>query len=211
LDLKKLEKEFENALLEFDRIKAEKIFRSFDNDRDKIDFINSVVVAALKNIGDGWESGKFALSQIYMSGKICEELVESLKFGPVIKRKNKMKTAIATLEDHHKLGKRMVMSVLNSYGYNVIDYGHGVTVDELKNLVVKDEIDILMISVLMLPSALKIKDLTDILKKERPATKVVVGGAPFTLDEGLWKRVGANFYGKSAADAVEILKKIAGC
>ena len=31
---------------------------------------------ALERIGDGWEEGQLSLSQVYMSGVICEEMIE---------------------------------------------------------------------------------------------------------------------------------------
>lgn len=36
------------------------------------------MVPALDRIGTGWENGTIALSQVYMSGRICEEVVDDL-------------------------------------------------------------------------------------------------------------------------------------
>lgn len=37
-----------------------------------------LVTATLKRIGDGWEEGKVALSQVYLSGIICEEVIDKI-------------------------------------------------------------------------------------------------------------------------------------
>ena len=43
--------------------------------------MEKLVVPALERIGAGWEQGRVALSQVYMSGRICEELVDTLLIG----------------------------------------------------------------------------------------------------------------------------------
>jgi methanogenic corrinoid protein MtbC1 len=40
--------------------------------------------------------------------------------------------------------------------------------------------------------------------------KVVVGGAPFRLDDQLWKEVGADAMGREASEALDIIAKMMG-
>jgi methanogenic corrinoid protein MtbC1 len=85
---------------------------------------------------------------------------------------------IAVLEDYHLLGKRIVYSILRASGFAVRDYGRR-TVEELVRLVQADEIEIPLISTLMLPSALRVKELRKQLSAADLPFKIVVGGAPF--------------------------------
>ena len=59
---------------------------------------------------------------------------------------------------------------------------------------------VLCISVLMMPSALRLKN---VLPKLNPDIKVLVGGAPFRFDPQMYKEIGAHAMGKSATEAVE--------
>ncbi|HIE29714.1 TPA: hypothetical protein EYP66_20790 [Candidatus Poribacteria bacterium] len=118
--------------------------------------------------------------------------------------------AIAVLEDYHLLGKRLVCTVLRSAGFDLLDYGHGITVDELVKRSIEDGIQILLISTLMLKSALRVKDATVKLHEAGADIKVVVGGAPFLLDHKLWQDVGADAMGRSASEAVEVIKQVMG-
>jgi trimethylamine corrinoid protein len=59
----------------------------------------------------------------------------------------------------------------------------------------------------MLPSALRIKEVTARLRAAGRETKVVVGGAPFRFDSGLVGEVGADAMGESAADAVALVRR----
>ena len=80
-------------------------------------------------------------------------------------------------------------------------------VDELADRVAADGVRILLISVLMLPSALKIKALRAALDVRGVSVKLAVGGAPFLFDPELWREVGADATGRGAADAVAIVRR----
>jgi trimethylamine corrinoid protein len=110
--------------------------------------------------------------------------------------------AIGVLQDHHALGKRLVKSALHSAGYRPLDYGQGLTGPELADLAVRDEIDLLLISCLMLNSAVRVEEVLAGLRRAGSPAAVVVGGAPFRLDPGLWKEVGAQAMGVNCTDAV---------
>ncbi|MCG8018737.1 MAG: cobalamin B12-binding domain-containing protein, partial [Candidatus Thiodiazotropha sp. 'RUGA'] len=68
-----------------------------------------------------------------------------------------------------------------------------------------DKIRVLLVSVLMLPSALRILDLRSALNTESLDVKILVGGAPFLFDSQLWENVGADAMGATASDAVQIV------
>ncbi len=198
--------EFEMSLLSMDKIKAEEILQKAMINRSPIEVAGKLVTITLQKIGDAWEEGRVALSQIYMSGLMCEELIEKYipKGSPV--RISQPKMAIAVFEDYHLLGKRIVASTLRSAGYELTDLGGGLSVDDLVELVKREKYQILLLSVLMLNSAMHIKDLREKLKDNN--VKIIVGGAPFRFDEELWIEVGADGYGKDSSEAIEIVRKM---
>ena len=202
--------EMESALLAVDRVRAGKIVRNSCTPGSPFLCLESLIVPALEGVGRRWEAGDAALSQVYMSGRICEEIVDSMLPPGDSRRVNQPQMAIAVLEDHHTLGKRIVVSVLRAGGFEVTDYGHGVTVDDLVSKVTRDKVKILLISTLMLPAALRAKEAIAQIKKALPGTKVIVGGAPFNFDPGLWKEIGADAMGRSASDTLELVKTMAG-
>jgi methanogenic corrinoid protein MtbC1 len=115
--------------------------------------------------------------------------------------------AIAALQDHHLLGKRIVYSVLRASGFDLLDYGR-MDVDDLVQRVRQDGVEVLVISVLMLPAALRVKEVRTSLQASGPEVKIVVGGAPFRLDDQLWKEVGADAMGRHASEAVKIITQM---
>lgn len=197
----------EHALLTLDREHAEVIFDEIIRLGSPIEMIGEVVSMTLDRVGVAWEDGRLALSQVYMSGLICEELIGKKMVWQKSEKINHPKMGIAVFEDYHMLGKRIVYSSLVSRGFELIDLGGGLSIDKLVEIVDKEKIRILLLSVLMLPSALHIKDLKK--KLDGKDVKIIVGGAPFRFDSNLWKEVGADAYGSNPAQAIHIISQIA--
>lgn len=198
---------FREALETLDRVKADAIFQTLLQDRSPIQAVEEVVVPALEQIGAAWNDGTLALSQVYMSGRFCEELVDRTLPPSDPDRKHQPRSAIVVLNDYHDLGKRIVYSVMRASGFEVFDYGR-MDVDALVERVVADRIRVLMISVLMLPSALKVKQVCARLRAMNADVRVIVGGAPFIFDKELCKEVGADAMGSTAAEAIQIVESI---
>ncbi len=197
---------FYDALLSGDRIALSSIYATAKSQLNINEFIEQVIVESLEKMGMGWEQGTIALSQVYMAGRMCEELVETVMPTGDLNRKKKPRLAISVLNDYHMLGKRIVYSVLRANGYEIMDYGRQ-EVDGLIDKIKTDDLDILYLSVLMLPSALLVKELIEQITQKGLRTKIFVGGAPFRFDETLWKEVGAHGMGKTASDALTLLKQ----
>jgi methanogenic corrinoid protein MtbC1 len=200
------------ALLDTDREAARRVMesacRSAGGPGEALD---RLVTPVLERIGNLWETGELALAQVYMSGRICEELIETvLPSGSGEGSGREARVAIGVLEDHHALGKRMVLSVLRAGGIPVRDYGCGLRVEDLIERSRAESTQVLLVSALMLRSALRIKDLVAGLRAAGLPTKVVAGGAPFVLDRSLAEEVGADAVGYSASDAVAIVRRLAG-
>jgi methanogenic corrinoid protein MtbC1 len=204
--MEELIKPFRESLESLDRVRAEALFRQALTSLTPIAAVEQVVVPALEQIGAAWEAGGVALSQVYMSGRICEELVEGALPPSDPDRKHQPRSAIVVLSDYHMLGKRIVYSVMRASGYELFDYGR-MDVDELVQRAQADQLRVLLISVLMLPSALKVREVCERLKAAGAQVKVAVGGAPFLFDAELWREVGADAMGRSAADAIAIVQR----
>lgn len=198
---------FEKALIDYNKIEVNRILAHFLAEKNGIDFIDEYIVKSLNSIGDKWERGEVALSQVYMSSRLCEEIAISILAEKNFSIKSAQPIAIVTLEDYHTLGKKIVSAVVRSSGFELIDYGSISEPEEIIKRVTEDGIKILMISVLMYHSALKIKKVSQMLHEKDTSIKILVGGAPFLMDSTLWKEVGADEMGQSAADNITIINR----
>lgn len=199
-----LVRQFRQALESLDRVEAEAVFKTALGQLPPVQAVEQLIVPALAQIGQAWDTGDLALSQVYMSGRFCEALVEKVLPASDPDRKHQPRSAIVVLSDHHMLGQRIVYSVMRASGFELFNYGC-MEGPELITRAITDRLDVLMISVLMLPSALKIGPVCARLKAQNPGLRVVVGGAPFMFDSHLWREVGADAMGRTASDAVSIV------
>ncbi|HIE02187.1 MAG TPA: cobalamin-binding protein [Thiotrichaceae bacterium] len=196
---------FENALLSLNKIAAKKLISEIAQAEGAMQCVEKIVVPVMERIGSKWEEGNVALSQLYMSGRICEEIVDTILPSVDPARKREPNMAIVVFNDYHFLGKRIVYTMLRASGFELLDYAQSTDIEALAVRVKEDNVKLLLVSVLMLNSALRIKSLIERIKLTSPETKVVVGGAPFRFDQELWQEIGADAMGKNASEAVNIV------
>lgn len=208
-DLQRLRFSFEQAILALDRVGARRIATASTASWSAFDVADELVTPVLARLGTGWDEGRVALSQIYIGARICEELLDAALPGAHPDRRSRPRMAVAVLEDHHTLGKRIVYAALRAAGYDLTDYGHA-TVAELAAKAAADGIEILLVSTLMLSSALKVVDLRTRLADAGSRARIVVGGAPYLFDDHLWLEVGADATARSAAGVIPVVRKLAG-
>ncbi|MCF7936305.1 MAG: B12-binding domain-containing protein [Synergistales bacterium] len=200
---------FREALLAMERDHAHMLAESGFDTSNPLEFIETVMVPALESIGQGWEQGTVSLSQVYMSGRICETIIDNLLPSGSVPARPHPPMALAVLEDFHMLGKRLVGSVLKANRFDPFDYGQ-IQTEDLVSRVLRDRIEILLLSTLMLPSALQVKEVLRLLTEEEWKGSVIVGGAPFRFDDQLWREVGADATAHRASDVPGILSRFEG-
>lgn len=201
--------EFETALIDMDRDRARRIFMLGVESDGPIPLLENLVSPVLDHIGSLWESGRLALSQVYLAGRICEDFALTVLPAGSHERHRDPSIALAVFEDYHTLGKRMVHAVLRAEGYAVSDWGQVDRATALE-LLRAEGVEILLLSCLMLSSALRIAQLHDAIESEGLAIKLVVGGAPFRLDPDLWREVGADAMGSTASQVTDLVKSFTG-
>ncbi|MFH1463479.1 MAG: cobalamin-dependent protein [Pseudomonadota bacterium] len=196
----------EDALLRLDRAAVGALLRELSGPTalSRIALADEVIAPALLSIGEAWDTGEAALSQVYMAGRLIEAALEE-HLPPAPPRPGAPRIGVGVLEDHHALGKRIVCAVLSSGGYDVRDLGSGLTAERLVDRAVEEGVDLLMVSVLMLNRALHVAEVRrQLTARGLTGITLAVGGAPFIHDPDLSRLVGADHAGRSAADALRI-------
>ncbi len=163
-----------------------------------LEVIDNYLIPALNKVGDNYEKGKIFLPQLIASAdcaKLCfEEVKKSL---PVGEESDKGKIALATVKgDVHDIGKNIVKTVLENYGFKVIDLGKNVSPESVVENVEKYNIKLCGLSALMTTTVENMKETIRLLKEKCPYCKVMVGGAVLTEDYA--NQIGADKYCKDA-------------
>ncbi|MCU7835258.1 MAG: cobalamin-dependent protein [gamma proteobacterium symbiont of Taylorina sp.] len=198
------------ALLSLDRIKAKLILEDLITTTAPTEVVDSIMIPVLESIGSGWEDGRVALTQVYAAGQFCEQWLDTAFEDKLFVKKESPKLAIAVLEDFHSLGKRIVYSIVKGGGYQIQDFGAGISVDKLANKVIEEDIDILLVSALMLPSVLRINNLRQALEQSGKKIKIIAGGAPFRFDAILKEEIMADAVANNASEVIGIIEHLSG-
>ena len=210
LELAEAAARMESALREVDRAGALALAEQSANDLGAVTTFELVVAPALERIGEGWERGQVSLAQVYMAGRITEQLAQVLLPQGTRPTTGGPRLGMGVLVDHHVLGKRIVLATLRAAGSAVTDLGHGLAPESLAARAAEERLDVLLVSTLMLGSALQVRRLVEALRATGSTARVGVGGAPFRLDPELWKSVGADGFSPAASGAPGLVARLAG-
>jgi 5-methyltetrahydrofolate--homocysteine methyltransferase len=110
--------------------------------------------------------------------------------------------------DLHDIGKNLVKALLQAYGFKVIDLGVDVTVKEFVNTAEKENANIIASSTLITTSLPYQRQMIQLLQDSGRREKffIILGGGPVTPK---WATdIGADGYGNSAQDAVELCREL---
>ena len=171
-----------------------------------LEIINSEIVPALEKVGSLFESGKYFLPQLLMAADTASAAFEYLRSELAksgVKGATKGPIVIATVKgDIHDIGKNIVRSLLENYGFEVIDLGRDVSPDVIVETVLKTRCRLVGLSALMTTTVGAMAETIAALKLADSEVKTFVGGA--VLTEEFSKEIGATWYAKDAMASVRI-------
>ena len=166
--------------------------------------VEKEIIPALDTVGKDYESGRIFLPQLIKSAEAAKAAFEVLR-AELIKasgdtQKGK-KIVIATVHgDIHDIGKNIVKVILENYNFDVTDLGKDVPPRQVIAAVKETGAKLVGLSALMTTTVASMRETIELLRRECPGVKVIVGGA--VLTEGLAAYAGADRYAKDAMETV---------
>ncbi len=202
---------FYAALRSADSRQAQEVVRSaLSQGISREEVLDRLVVPSLDSLGRGWDEGTVSLTQLYMGGRIAEDVVDRLLTPPATPPIPWGRVLIGTLSDSHGMGQRVVSHYLATAGAQVVSLGIGVKPETFTQRAKAERFDVIAVSVLMYRSALLVKELRQHLSREGVTTPVLVGGAPFNMDRTLWQEVNASAMGSNPAEGIAVTRRLMG-
>ena len=175
--------------------------------QDEYYVLDEVLIPALDVVGSKYDKGELFLPQMIQSAETVKVALNIIK-ERLSKNNNtssKGKIIVATVQgDIHDIGKNIVKIMLENYGYEVIDLGKDVPIEEVVKRAKEENIELIGLSALMTTTVENMKKTISALKENGVNAKVFVGGAVVT--EEYAQKINADYYSKDAKSAVEIAK-----
>ncbi|MDD2717699.1 MAG: corrinoid protein [Candidatus Wallbacteria bacterium] len=172
------------------------------------DILDKGLIAGMNVISEKFKNHEIFLPDVLMAAKAMQLGLDELK--PLLVKadiKKVGKVVIGSVHgDLHDIGKNLVSIMLKGAGFEVIDLGHDVPAEKFVETAKKEGADFIGMSALLTTTMPVMKEVVDLLKKQKLTGKIktVVGGAP--LSEKFAKSIGADAYAYDAANAVDSLK-----
>ncbi len=177
---------------------------------DSLTIINDKLIPALDVVGKGFEEKKMFLPQLLMSADAAKASFEAIK--KVLsesgkKSETKGKIVIATVKgDIHDIGKNIVKTLLENYGFDMIDLGKDVEPELILKTVQEHNIRLVGLSALMTTTVVNMEETIKLLRENNVNCRVMVGGAVLTQEYA--DMIGADFYSKDAMGSVRYANEL---
>lgn len=174
--------------------------------------VEQYLIPALDAVGVDYEKGRVFLPQLLSAAQAAQSVFEVIKASMAEKGGEPIKKGrliIATVKgDIHDIGKNIVKTVLENYGYDVLDLGRDVPPETVVETAVRENIRLVGLSALMTTTLPSMEETIRQLRLLPDPPKTFVGGAVVT--EEFAARMGADFYTKDARASVEVARKVLG-
>lgn len=202
----------EEAVYKGLKTKAAKICqRILDNkEMSELEIVENRLIPALDIVGKDYENSVLYLPQLLNAAQAAQSVFEILKDSMAKKGEaslSKGTIIMATVQgDVHDIGKNIVKTVLENYGYTLIDLGKDVAPQTILQAVIDYDVNLVGLSALMTTTLSSMEKTVQLIKSQRPACKIMVGGAVVTPEYAA--KIGADYYSKDANDGVRIAKEV---
>ena len=178
---------------------------------DPVEILNKGMIDAMAIVGEKFKAGEIFVPEMLVAAKAMKKGGEALKPHLGGDNTHKIgKMAMGTVYgDLHDIGKNLVIMMIESTGYEVVDLGIDVPVESFVEAANDPEVTVIGVSALLTTTMGAMQDVVSALNKHplRGEFKIMVGGAPIT--EAFAKEIGADVYTEDAASAGQAAKALA--
>lgn len=182
------------------------------SEREPLSIVNEELIPALDKVGADFEKGVLFLPQLLSAAQAAEagfDVIKKHMASQNVSAISKGKIVIATVKgDVHDIGKNIVKTILENYGYTVIDLGKDVPIEKVVDAVRENDVKLLGLSALMTTTVASMEETIKAVRAAGLDCKIMVGGA--VLTEEFAMQIGADFYSRDAKQSADIAKQIFG-
>jgi methanogenic corrinoid protein MtbC1 len=172
------------------------------------EILEMALIPAMARVGEKFSKKEIYVPQMLMSAKAMSSAMLHLKpFFMSGETKRKGKFIIGTVSgDLHDIGKNLVAMMIEGGGWEVIDLGVDVGADKFLKAVDEHPNAVIGLSALLTTTMENMKKIVIAIKEKHPDSKILVGGAPVTME--YCEKIGADFYSPDPQGAVNYLKQL---
>jgi 5-methyltetrahydrofolate--homocysteine methyltransferase len=177
---------------------------------DAREILNLGMLSAMEIIGERFKDGTVFIPEVLLSARALNEALKVLEphlAGKQIEKSAKVMIG-TVLGDLHDIGKNMVVTMLKGVGYDTVDLGVNVKIDQFVKQVSEHRPQILGLSALLTTTMPQMGLVIKALEEAglRDSLKVIVGGAP--VNQKIADDYGADGYAQDGGEAITLVRSL---
>jgi len=206
-----LARRYLEALLQADRRAASRmILEAVEHGTPLRDIYLHVFQPVQREVGRLWQTNRISVAQEHFctaaTQMVMSQLYPYLFTG---ERKERHVVVACVGGELHELGARMVADFFEMSGWDSTFLGANTPPESVLRMVAERDADLLALSATMTFHVSRVRDLVAELRASAASrARVLVGGYPFNLSPGLWRKVGADGYAPDAVGAVQAAEEV---
>ncbi|HDP34267.1 MAG TPA: 5-methyltetrahydrofolate--homocysteine methyltransferase, partial [Candidatus Hydrogenedentes bacterium] len=196
---------------------------------EPLDFVNERLMAAMKELGDGFAKGEVSLPHLLRSADVMRQVMGFIEqylanhsgSRQKSERRHKGVVVLGTVyQDVHSIGKDLACTLLENYGYHVVDLGVMTPLQQFLNAAVEHRADAIGVSALLVQTSNHMITLAKMMAEQGVDVPLLIGGAPVSERHAAYvalaghddmeKMRGNVFYCRTAMDGVNVMNKLTG-
>jgi methylmalonyl-CoA mutase cobalamin-binding domain/chain len=201
-----------NALLTYRRHDATRLILDAVADGASVsDVYLSVFQPVLREVGRLWQLNQVGVAlEHYCTASIQVVMAQLVPQVFATERVGRTMVAACVGDELHEVGVRMVADIFEMAGWDALYLGANVPTESIVETLVEHRADVLGVSVTMTAHIPTAAELITAVRSHPDGlpVKVCVGGYPFNITEGLWRKVGADGYAPEARTAVDVCNRL---
>lgn len=192
-----------------------------------LDFVNERLMAAMKELGEGFARGEVSLPHLLRSADVMRQVMgfiekylanhSEIQHGEEVKHKGVVVMG-TVYQDVHSIGKDLACTLLENYGYKVIDLGVMTPLQKFLDTAVEHNADAIGMSALLVQTSNHMITVAKMMEEQEISLPLLIGGAPISdrhaasvalagHEEEDYMR-GDVFYCRTAMDGVNIMNQL---
>ncbi len=181
--------------------------KALDNGIKPDQILENALIPAMARVGNKFSRNEIFVPQMLMAARAMHGAMVHIKpFFTSGETKRKGKFIIGTVSgDLHDIGKNLVAMMIEGGGWEVIDLGVDAGPDKFLKALDENPDAVVGLSALLTTTMENMKNIVTAIKGKHPSSRILVGGAPVTMDYCL--KIGADFYSPDPQGAVNYLKQ----
>ncbi|MDO5016506.1 MAG: homocysteine S-methyltransferase family protein [Eubacteriales bacterium] len=191
---------------------AKKLTKTLLGQGRGLDLIEALLLPLLDDLGRAYQEGEIYLPQLLQAASAAQSALDLIR--QKLSLENHTENAekgqaivMATVQgDIHDIGKNIAKTILENYGYRVVDLGKDVAPESVRDAVLEHDCRLVGLSALMTATLPAMETTIRITKEAAPDCKFMLGGA--VLTENYAYKIGADYFCADANSDVAIAREV---